>query len=143
MKRQDIVKSLDSIKLHSLEILFIGTVGKFFEGNATEMSKNVNRLKALPADTQIFPGHEYTVKSLEYWKTMDANNDLLDSVIEESKDLILDGYPSVPVTIDVVTKITIFWRCDEKKVQKLCKADNEIDALAALRKAKDEGKASC
>ena len=122
------------------DTLFIGTVGKFFEGTAKEMSKNVNRLKALPSNTQIFPGHEYTVKSLEYCKTMDTKNDLLDTVIEESKNLILDGYPSVPLSIDVVAKITIFWRCDEQEVQALCKTDNEIDALAVLRKAKDEGK---
>lgn len=52
------------------DTLFVGTVGKFFEGDATDMHSNLERLLGLPAETQVFPGHEYTIDSLNFCKTV-------------------------------------------------------------------------
>jgi hydroxyacylglutathione hydrolase len=119
------------------DTLFIGTVGKFFEGNAKQMHNNLERLHALPADTQIFPGHEYTLDSLNFCKTMDTKNSILDTVIEESKKLLEDGYPTIPRTITEIQQVTIFCRYKDPDVQKLAGADNEVDTLGAIREAKD------
>jgi hydroxyacylglutathione hydrolase len=84
------------------DTLFVGTVGKFFEGTAEGMHKNLERLMILPSDTQIFSGHEYTVASLEFCKKMDQENPMLEEILENSKNLIGEGFPSLPVTIDIV-----------------------------------------
>jgi len=81
------------------DTLFIGTVGKFFEGTAEEMHSNLERLHALPSDTQIFPGHEYTVSSLEFCEKMDPENQKLQTVLDESRKLLDEGYPTIPRTI--------------------------------------------
>ena len=73
------------------DTLFIGTTGKFFEGTAKQMHSNIERLTALPEDTMIFPGHEYTVKSLQFCKSMDQENQKLDQVLEESQELVSEG----------------------------------------------------
>jgi len=44
------------------DTLFSGGCGRFFEGNATEMHKNlVTTLGSLSDDTLVYFGHEYTL----------------------------------------------------------------------------------
>ena len=42
------------------DVLFNLCVGGLFEGTAIEMVESLNKIKKLPDDTLIFPGHEYT-----------------------------------------------------------------------------------
>jgi hydroxyacylglutathione hydrolase len=45
---------------------FVGGCGKFFEGDAKMMQKNLDTLAELPKDTFVFPGHEYTEGNLNW-----------------------------------------------------------------------------
>jgi hydroxyacylglutathione hydrolase len=42
------------------DVLFNLCVGGLFEGTVIEMAESLNKIKQLPDDTLIFPGHEYT-----------------------------------------------------------------------------------
>lgn len=49
------------------DTLFHAGCGKFFEGNAEEMNTALNKtLAALPDDTRVFPGHEYTKSNVKF-----------------------------------------------------------------------------
>ncbi|KAL8392796.1 hypothetical protein RB595_002831 [Gaeumannomyces hyphopodioides] len=49
------------------DTLFHGGCGKFFEGTGEEMHKALNlTLGALPDDTRVFPGHEYTKSNVKF-----------------------------------------------------------------------------
>lgn len=49
------------------DTLFHAGCGKFFEGNAGEMNTALNEtLAALPDDTRVFPGHEYTKSNVKF-----------------------------------------------------------------------------
>ncbi|KAM5342608.1 hypothetical protein ACJ41O_013574 [Fusarium nematophilum] len=49
------------------DTLFIGGCGRFFEGSAAEMHEALNkRLAALPDDTVVYPGHEYTKSNVKF-----------------------------------------------------------------------------
>ncbi|KAF5025906.1 hypothetical protein F66182_2025 [Fusarium sp. NRRL 66182] len=49
------------------DTLFIGGCGRFFEGNAQEMHEALNkRLAALPDETVVYPGHEYTKANVKF-----------------------------------------------------------------------------
>lgn len=49
------------------DTLFHAGCGKFFEGNAQEMDTALNKtLAALPDDTKVFPGHEYTKSNVKF-----------------------------------------------------------------------------
>lgn len=58
------------------DTLFIGGCGKFFEGNGAEMHAALNEvLAALPDDTKVYPGHEYTKSNVKFLKKVDPWND--------------------------------------------------------------------
>lgn len=49
------------------DTLFHAGCGKFFEGSAAEMETALNStLAALPDDTKVFPGHEYTKSNVKF-----------------------------------------------------------------------------
>ncbi|KAI7537080.1 P-loop containing nucleoside triphosphate hydrolase protein [Hortaea werneckii] len=49
------------------DTLFIGGCGRFFEGTPEEMDKALNQtLAALPDDTKVYPGHEYTKGNVKF-----------------------------------------------------------------------------
>lgn len=56
------------------DTLFHAGCGKFFEGNAGEMNTALNEtLAALPDDTRVFPGHEYTKSNVKFAATVLQN----------------------------------------------------------------------
>jgi len=48
------------------DTLFSAGCGRLFEGTAEQMFASLQKLKALPLDTQIFCAHEYTLRNLEF-----------------------------------------------------------------------------
>lgn len=71
------------------DTLFIGGCGRFFEGNATEMHKALNEvLAALPDDTKVYPGHEYTKGNVRFAKKVLSNEAIakLDKFSQENKE---------------------------------------------------------
>jgi len=46
--------------------LFRGGCGRVFEGSMQMMQSSLARLRALPPDTRVYCGHEYTVKNLQF-----------------------------------------------------------------------------
>lgn len=70
--------------------MFIGGCGRFFEGTAEEMHKALNEtLAALPDDTKVFPGHEYTKGNVKFAKSVAKDNEAvkkLDSYSQANKE---------------------------------------------------------
>jgi hydroxyacylglutathione hydrolase len=65
--------------------MFIGGCGRFFEGTAEEMHEALNKtLAALPDDTKVYPGHEYTKGNVKFAKTV-ANNAAVKKLDEYSQ----------------------------------------------------------
>ena len=56
------------------DTLFIAGCGRLFEGTAADMHNNMVKLTALPDDTRVYCGHEYTVKNLQFALTLEPNN---------------------------------------------------------------------
>ena len=54
--------------LFSGDTIFKGGLGKLFEGTGKDMYKNIEFIKSLPDDTNIFSGHEYTVDLMKWAK---------------------------------------------------------------------------
>src|SRR5262249_41730092 len=49
------------------DTLFVAGCGRLFEGSAAQMYESLNvKLAALPDTTQVYCGHEYTAKNLEF-----------------------------------------------------------------------------
>lgn len=59
------------------DTLFAGGCGRLFEGDAAMMLTSLSKLMALPDDTAVYFGHEYTENNLRFAATLEpANADL-------------------------------------------------------------------
>ncbi len=56
------------------DTLFSGGCGRLFEGTAAQMSTSLARLAALPADTLVCCGHEYTAGNLRFAAVVEPDN---------------------------------------------------------------------
>ena len=59
------------------DTLFIAGCGRLFEGTPDTMHKSLQRLAALPDDTRVWVGHEYTVANLQFARSVEPENDAL------------------------------------------------------------------
>src|SRR5262249_21574792 len=59
------------------DTLFSIGCGRVIEGTAQMMWESLLKLRALPDDTQVFCGHEYTAANIRFAKTIEPNNALL------------------------------------------------------------------
>ncbi len=70
--------------------------GRVFEGTPEQMWQSLSKLMALPPETTVYSGHEYTVSNAKFALTVDpANSDLISrsKAIETARD---QGRPTVP-----------------------------------------------
>jgi hydroxyacylglutathione hydrolase len=56
------------------DILFNGGAGRFFEGNAQDVYGGFQKLVALPQDTAVYCGHEYTLSNYRFALSIDGDN---------------------------------------------------------------------
>lgn len=80
--------------------LMAGGCGRLFEGTARQMHASLQKLAALPPDTLIASGHEYTASNLRFAATLEPDNPRLISRIAEVADRRAKGMPTVPVPLE-------------------------------------------
>ncbi|XP_031641216.1 hydroxyacylglutathione hydrolase, mitochondrial isoform X2 [Contarinia nasturtii] len=124
------------------DTLFSGGCGRFFEGNATDMhAALIGKLSALPNDTSVYCGHEYTLQNLAFAKHVEPSNQDILKKIDWAKKMRTDNIPTVPSTIGEEKLINPFMRVNQVSVQQHTGKTDEISTMAAIRKEKDNFKA--
>jgi hydroxyacylglutathione hydrolase len=116
----------------------VGGCGKFFEGTAEEMLKNMDRLSSYPEDSLVYCAHEYTESNFRYLSSIDP-----DTCLERYnyiKQLRADGEPSVPTTIKNEKQYNLFMQCREPRVQAILGTSTPEETMATLRRLKNEFK---
>lgn len=81
------------------DTLFSLGCGRIFEGNAEMMWQSLEKIAALPDDTQIYCGHEYTLSNGRFAITIEPENEALKARFKEVEDLRSAGQPTVPTTL--------------------------------------------
>lgn len=98
------------------------------------MHKALNEtLAALPDDTKVYPGHEYTKGNVKFVKSV-LNNDAikkLDTFTQENEET------QGKFTIGDEKKHNVFMRVDDPELQKVTGKTQPIDVMGALRSMKD------
>lgn len=113
--------------------------GRLFEGTPDQMFDSLSKLAALPADTLICSGHEYTQSNAKFALTIDPDNPALISRIEQVQKARAEGKATVPSLLSEELATNPFLRCNDPKVKALV---GMIDAqpssvFAEIRKRKD------
>lgn len=125
------------------DTLFAGGCGRLFEGDAPQMMASLSRLAALPEDTRVYCGHEYTVKNLEFAAELEPSNAALTERRREVEGLRAAGRPSVPTTIAIEKATNPFLRWSSPELAASVRAReagvgaDEASVFAATRRLKD------
>jgi hydroxyacylglutathione hydrolase len=82
--------------LLSGDTLFSLGCGRLIEGTAGEMFESLRKLAALPGDTKVCCGHEYTESNAKFALTVDPDNAALKVRVAEVQKQRAAGQPSVP-----------------------------------------------
>jgi len=120
------------------DTLFVAGCGRTFDGTPEEMHNSImNVLGRLHEDTQVYVGHEYTIKNLQFAVTVDTENENLKDMLQFCKQLRLERKFTVPSTLKNEMLINPFMRsgCDE--LQAVCPGCTPVEVFAKLRKMKN------
>lgn len=125
------------------DTLFIAGCGKFFEGTAEQMhSALITKLSALPNNTRVYCGHEYTASNLRFAQTVEPSNQDLKTKIEWTNAKRALNEPTVPSTIGQEKLINPFMRVTVASVQAHAGTPgDERGTMASLRRQKDHFRA--
>ncbi|KAI9830480.1 MAG: hypothetical protein M1826_004717 [Phylliscum demangeonii] len=107
------------------DTLFIGGCGRFFEGTPEEMHAALNKtLAALPDDTKVYPGHEYTKANVKFAASVARTDPIL------KLQRFADAHP------ETQGQFTIG---DEKDplIQKATGKNTPVEVMAKLREMKN------
>lgn len=125
------------------DTLFTGGCGRIFEGTAEQMYLSLARIASLPVDTQIYCGHEYTLKNLEFAQVVEPENVAILQRLNVTKQLRSENQPTVPAPLSDELKTNPFLRCTVPAVVAAASyhaghwLDDPIQVLATLRKWKN------
>jgi hydroxyacylglutathione hydrolase len=117
------------------DTLFGGGCGRMFEGDAATMHASLMRLAALPPETKVYFGHEYTASNLRFAAAVEPGNP---AVSGRASSL---GTPSTPSTIADERATNPFLRAAEPAVIAAAKArgaeGDPVSVFGAIRGWKD------
>tara|TARA_Y100000590_G_C15458456_1_gene915521 strand:+ start:123 stop:884 length:762 start_codon:yes stop_codon:yes gene_type:complete len=121
------------------DTLFSLGCGRIFEGTHKQMLISLNKIKQLPLDTQIYCGHEYTLKNAEFCMKHDKDNINLKKKFEGIKKLRSENLPTVPTNLEDELNSNIFLRCDQNdlKIKLNMKNQEDFKVFEKVRDLKD------
>jgi hydroxyacylglutathione hydrolase len=141
--------TVSHIAFHGHQVLFCGDTlfslgcGRLFEGSPMQMLESLDRLAALPGETRVCCGHEYTVANANFALAVEPGNAHLQERSVEARRLRLEGRPTVPTTLSAERDCNPFLRIDVPAVREAVAAHvgrplgDRVDAFAELRRWKD------
>ena len=107
------------------DTLFTLGCGRVFEGTMEQMWASMQKLAALPPETVIYCGHEYTLSNGKFALTAEPDNQALKTRMAKIEKLRAEGKPTVPTTIAEELQTNPFLRA------------GSATRFAEVRKAKD------
>jgi hydroxyacylglutathione hydrolase len=90
--------------------LMSGGCGRLFEGTPRQMWDSLSELAALPPDTLVCSGHEYTASNLRFALTLEPDNPALISRCAEAAARRARAEPTVPVVLRTELETNPFLR---------------------------------
>jgi hydroxyacylglutathione hydrolase len=126
------------------DTLFAGGCGRLFEGDAAQMMQSLQRLASLPDDTQVYCGHEYTLKNLQFAAELEPGNRALADKLARVRALRDRQQPTVPSTIGEEKATNPFLRTESAELAASVRtrvptvpSGDRVALFAAVRALKD------
>jgi hydroxyacylglutathione hydrolase len=98
------------------DTLFAMGCGRLFEGSPAQMWASLQKLAALPPDTQVYCGHEYTQSNARFALTVDGGNAALVERARAVDETRRAGRFTIPTTIGLERATNPFLRAGDPAV---------------------------
>jgi hydroxyacylglutathione hydrolase len=121
------------------DTLFACGCGRLFEGTPEQMYASLQKLLALPDDTKVYCGHEYTLANISFAKAVEPGNAALQAREGRDQRARESGRPTLPSTLGVEKATNPFLRCSEPAVIESAnkylgsRASDPVRVFAAIR----------
>ena len=99
------------------DTLFTMGCGRVFEGDARTMWTSLSKIRALPPETVIYSGHEYTQANADFALTVEPGNAALQARAQEVREMRAKGEPTVPTTLARELETNVFLRPGSPEIQ--------------------------
>lgn len=121
------------------DTLFAMGCGRLFERGPEVMIESLRKLAALPPETVIHCGHEYTLSNARFAVTVDPQNQRLAERLKEVEALRAAGKPTLPTTLALELETNPFLRWADPSIRHHLGLEDASDTqvLAEIRKRKD------
>jgi len=126
------------------DTLFACGCGRVFEGTPQQLHASLERLMALPDETEVYCGHEYTLANIAFAKAVEPDNAAL--LEREASDARLrrENRPTLPSTIGREKATNPFLRVTQPAIVESAnkylgrRVSNPAGVFAALRQWKNQ-----
>jgi hydroxyacylglutathione hydrolase len=125
--------------IFTADTLFALGCGRLFEGTAAQMWHSLSRIAALPDDTRIYCGHEYTAANARFALTIEPFNADLIARAQAVTATRAEGRPTVPSTIGEEKATNPFLRAGSAAIAARVGMSGAApqDVFAEIRRRKD------
>jgi hydroxyacylglutathione hydrolase len=121
------------------DTLFSLGCGRLFERKAPDMFASLKKLTALPLETRVYCGHEYTQSNARFALGIDPTNSALKTRAAEVDRLRAQGLPTLPTTLMQEMATNPFLRAHDPVIRRNLGMEDATDeaVFAEIRKRKD------
>jgi hydroxyacylglutathione hydrolase len=125
------------------DTLFMSGCGRLFEGTAAQMRGSLQKLAALPGETQVYCAHEYTLANLRFAQAVEPGNEAIRERTRDSQALRDRGLPTVPGSLATEMATNPFLRVGEDAVVQAAESraghplKDDVQVFATIRAWKD------
>jgi hydroxyacylglutathione hydrolase len=106
----------DDALLFSGDALFVMGCGRVVEGSPAVLWDSLKKLRALPPETRVWCGHEYTLSNARFAVRVDPDNAALKERLAEVEAVRERGEPTLPTTIGEEIATNPFLRADRPEI---------------------------
>jgi hydroxyacylglutathione hydrolase len=121
------------------DTLFVGGCGRLLECDPATMWRSLHKLAALPPDTLVYCGHDYTLENYEFAMSIDPTSRRLRERLAEVQKSVEYGRLTVPSTIAQEKATNLFLQPDQPAVKAVLGMPDAPpeQVFAELRRRKD------
>jgi hydroxyacylglutathione hydrolase len=129
----------DTHAVFSADSLMALGCGRLFEGTAEQMWASMNKFMALPPETLVFSGHEYTAANAKFALTIDPDNADLKARVAAVTKARLENVPTVPSSMAEELATNPFLRAKDSAIRSILNKKEATDAevFGEIRARKD------
>jgi hydroxyacylglutathione hydrolase len=123
------------------DTLFVMGCGRLFEDSPAAMWASLRKLIALPDETQVWCGHEYTLSNARFCAAVLPQDSAIGARLHKIEAARAEKRPTVPTTIGAEKATNVFLRAAEEKVAAAVgmSAGDPAAVFAELRERKNRG----